>query len=36
MQSINWDDLRYCLAVAREGSVTAAARKLEVRELPKP
>ena len=30
MQSINWDDLRYCLAVAREGSVTAAARKLEV------
>ena len=30
MQSINWDDLRYCLAVAKEGSVTAAARKLEV------
>ena len=30
MQSINWDDLRYCLAVAREGSVTAAARKLAV------
>jgi DNA-binding transcriptional LysR family regulator len=30
MQSVNWDDLRYCLAVAREGSVTAAARKLEV------
>ena len=30
MQNINWDDLRYCLAVAREGSVTAAARKLEV------
>ena len=30
MQSINWDDLRYCLAVAKEGSVTAAARKLAV------
>ncbi len=29
MQSINWDDLRYCLAVAWEDSVTAAARKLE-------
>jgi len=21
MQSVNWDDLRYCLAVAKEGSV---------------
>ena len=30
MQNINWDDLRFCLAVAREGSVTAAARKLDV------
>lgn len=30
MQSINWDDLRYCLAVVREGSVSAAARKLAV------
>ena len=30
MQRINWDDLRYCLAVAMEGSVTAAARKLAV------
>ena len=30
MQSINWDDLHYCLAVVREGSVTAAARKLGV------
>lgn len=30
MQSINWDDLRYCLAVVREGSVSAASRKLDV------
>jgi DNA-binding transcriptional LysR family regulator len=30
MQNLNWDDLRYCLAVVREGSVTAAARKLAV------
>ena len=30
MQGINWDDLRYSLAVVREGSVTAAARKLGV------
>jgi len=30
MQNLNWDDLRYCLAVAREGSVTAAARRLDV------
>jgi DNA-binding transcriptional LysR family regulator len=30
MQSMSWDDLRYCLAVASEGSLTAAARKLEV------
>lgn len=30
MQNINWDDLRYCLAVVREGSVSAASRKLDV------
>jgi DNA-binding transcriptional LysR family regulator len=30
MHTMNWDDLRYCLAVAKEGSVTAAARKLAV------
>ena len=30
MQNVNWDDLRYSLAVVREGSVTAAARKLGV------
>lgn len=30
MQNVSWDDLRYCLAVVREGSVTAAARKLGV------
>jgi len=30
MQNVNWDDLRYCLAVVREGSVTAAARRLAV------
>lgn len=30
MNSINWDDIRYCLAVINEGSVTAAARKLGV------
>jgi DNA-binding transcriptional LysR family regulator len=30
MQILNWDDLRYCLAVVQEGSVTAAARGLEV------
>ena len=27
---MNWDDLKYFLAVAREGSVRAAAKKLEV------
>ncbi|MBQ0760920.1 MAG: LysR family transcriptional regulator [Zhongshania sp.] len=30
MENINWDDIRYCLAVITEGSVTAAAKKLEV------
>ena len=30
MENINWDDIRYCLAVITEGSVTAAARKLDV------
>ncbi|MBW2941702.1 LysR family transcriptional regulator [Zhongshania aquimaris] len=30
MDSINWDDIRYCLAVITEGSVTAAAKKLDV------
>ena len=30
MHNISWDDLRYCLAVVQEGSVTAAARKLDV------
>lgn len=30
MQMINWDDLRFCLAVVKEGSVTAAARSLGV------
>jgi DNA-binding transcriptional LysR family regulator len=30
MQNVNWDDLRYSFAVVREGSVTAAARKLGV------
>lgn len=30
MQMINWDDLRYCLAVVKEGSVTAASRSLGV------
>lgn len=30
MDNINWDDIRYCLAVITEGSVTAAAKKLEV------
>ncbi len=30
MQSINWDDLRYCLTVVREGTVSAASRRLDV------
>lgn len=30
MHEVNWDDLRYCLAVVREGSVSAAARKVGV------
>ncbi len=30
MQALDWDDLRYVLAVAREGSHTAAARQLGV------
>jgi len=32
MHGINWDDLRYCLAVVRAGSVTAAARTLKVNQ----
>ncbi|MGI4732568.1 MAG: helix-turn-helix domain-containing protein [Janthinobacterium lividum] len=30
MQRFNWDDLRYLLAVARDGSVSRAARALSV------
>jgi DNA-binding transcriptional LysR family regulator len=30
MHGLNWDDLRYCLAVVREGSVSSAARKVGV------
>lgn len=30
MQNIDWNDIQFCLAVVREGSVTAAARVLEV------
>lgn len=30
MDSINWDDIRFCLAVVTEGSVTTAAKKLDV------
>lgn len=29
-QMMDWDDIRYFLAVAREGSVRAAAERLEV------
>lgn len=32
MQHVDWNDIRYCLAVVREGSVTAAARKLGVNQ----
>ncbi len=30
MQNLDWNDIQYCLAVVREGSVTAAARALDV------
>ncbi|MFK7731129.1 MAG: LysR family transcriptional regulator [Pseudomonadales bacterium] len=30
MQNLDWNDLRYCLAIVDEGSVTAAAKKLGV------
>lgn len=32
MQEIDWNDLRYCLSVVEEGSVTAAARALNVNQ----
>ncbi len=32
MQVMNWDDLHICLIVAQEGSVTAAAKKLNVHQ----
>ncbi len=30
MQNLDWNDIQYCLAVVKEGSVTAAARALDV------
>ncbi|WP_372749984.1 LysR family transcriptional regulator [Litorivivens sp.] len=30
MQNLDWNDIQYCLAVVKEGSVTAAARSLDV------
>lgn len=30
MQNMDWNDIQFCLAVVREGSVTAAARSLDV------
>ncbi len=32
MQDINWNDLRYALAIARAGTLAAAARRLGVDE----
>ncbi|MFT5033663.1 MAG: DNA-binding transcriptional LysR family regulator, partial [Bacteroidia bacterium] len=30
MQNLDWNDIQFCLAVVSEGSVTAAARALDV------